>query len=141
MPGTPRSTVKDHVRDARTARGWLPRIAVGVPLWPVVFRPLVHVGSPGVNLEQAQQQIEHLKRASKALVDAQALWWAAQAAARADGSSVPISVRLELMSAMWQGREPGPEVSMMFEMLAAQLPDEGWWALCCSYGEYRRAVT
>lgn len=87
-----------------------------------------------------EQRIEHLKESAKRLLDAQAVWWAATAAARPSGAAVPVSVRLELMEAQWQGIAPGPEVSIMFEMLAGQLSDREWWILVCSYGEYRHAV-
>lgn len=90
--------------------------------------------------QQLDQQLEHLKRATKRLLDSQAVWWAAVAAARPAGGTVPVDVRLELMDAQWQGITPGPEVSLMFLALAEQLPDEGWWILVCSYGEYRDAV-
>lgn len=93
-----------------------------------------------MNMDQLQQHIEHLEQAAKRLLDAQAVWWAAVAIARPAGGTVPVDVRLELMDAQWQGFAPGPEVSMMFETLAEQLPDEGWWILVCSYTEYRHAV-
>lgn len=84
--------------------------------------------------------IEHLERSTKRLLDAQAVWWAAVAIARPTGGTVPVAVRLELMDAQWRGASPGPEVSLMFQMLAEQLPDEGWWILVCSYGEYRHVI-
>lgn len=86
------------------------------------------------------QRLEHLNDAIKRHQEAQAVWWAAVAAARPSGGTVPVPVRLELMDAQWRGTAPGPEVALMFEMLAEQLPDEGWWILVCSYGEYQHAV-
>lgn len=93
-----------------------------------------------MNTEQHQQYVEHLERATKRLIDAQAVWWAAVAAARPAGEAVPADIRLELMTSVWHGVAPGPEVSELLESLAGQLPDREWWILVCSYGEHRHAV-
>lgn len=87
-----------------------------------------------------EEYIEHLKQASKRLLDTQAVWWAAFTVAQADGGAVPVDVRLDLLNAQWMGIKPGPEVREMFETLAEELSDRDWWMLICSYGEYRQSV-
>lgn len=91
-------------------------------------------------MSNVDQRIAHLQRSIKRHQDAQAVWWAAFTVARAAGELVPVDVRLELMDAQWQGYSPGPEVAAMFAALAEQLPDEDWWFLVCSYGEYDQAL-